>query len=100
MVWIIQMPEHDEFDPKTKRWFCSYWMSKQEWIDVHHYPATKAIEKENDSINENPWISQIEWLLYLKVGVYPILQGHNLMASLQAISRRWLSNGINSIQSD
>jgi hypothetical protein len=48
------MAEHGEFDPKTKQWFCSYWMSKQEWIDVHHYPATQAIEKANDSINENP----------------------------------------------
>jgi hypothetical protein len=48
------MPEHGEFDPKTKRWFCNYWMNKQEWMDVHHYPATKATEIADEKINDDP----------------------------------------------
>jgi hypothetical protein len=31
------MPEHGEFDPLSQKWFCSYWMSQDEWEDVHDY---------------------------------------------------------------
>lgn len=31
------MPEHGEFDPLSQKWYCSYWMSQDEWEDVHDY---------------------------------------------------------------
>lgn len=36
------MPEHGEFNPETKQWYCSYWMSRELWIDIHDYspPST------------------------------------------------------------
>ena len=36
------MPEHGEFNPESKQWYCSYWMSRELWIDIHDYspPST------------------------------------------------------------
>lgn len=31
------MPEHGEFDPQSQKWYCSYWMSQEEWEDIHDY---------------------------------------------------------------
>ena len=41
----MHVPEHGEFDSETKQWFCGYWMSKQVWMDVHHYSPPSAEEK-------------------------------------------------------
>lgn len=37
------MPEHGEFNPESKQWYCSYWMSRELWIDIHDYspPSTR-----------------------------------------------------------
>lgn len=48
------MPEHGEFDSETKQWFCGYWMSKQVWMDVHHYSPPSAGEKMEEETNESP----------------------------------------------
>jgi hypothetical protein len=46
------LPEHGEYDQKLKKWFCSYWMTEEEWMDLHYYfPANKLgdkKEKNND----------------------------------------------------
>jgi hypothetical protein len=36
------VPEHGEFNPESKQWYCSYWMSRELWIDIHDYspPST------------------------------------------------------------
>ena len=34
------MPEHGEHDDEAQKWFCGYWMTKQEWEDVHDYVPT------------------------------------------------------------
>lgn len=31
------MPEHGEYDPGLKQWYCSYWMSKELWMEIHDY---------------------------------------------------------------
>ena len=38
--------EHGEYDPSQQKWFCGYWMSQGEWLDVHDYAP--AVEKESD----------------------------------------------------
>jgi hypothetical protein len=44
------LPEHGEHDQKLNKWFCSYWMTEDKWIDIHGYsPASKSrAEKEKD----------------------------------------------------
>ena len=31
------MPEHGEYDPGLNQWHCSYWMSKELWMEIHDY---------------------------------------------------------------
>jgi hypothetical protein len=47
------MPEHGEYDPKSKQWFCSYWMSKECWLDMHHYAPPNAEHKAEKKTNKN-----------------------------------------------
>ena len=37
------MPVHGEFDPQSNKWFCSYWMSHEEWEDIHDYAPPNSI---------------------------------------------------------
>jgi hypothetical protein len=50
-------PEHGEYDSAQQKWFCGYWMSQAEWLDIHDYApttttttttTTTAIEKEQE----------------------------------------------------
>lgn len=41
------MPEHGQHDAQAQKWFCGYWMSAEEWEDVHDYaPLAKPAEEE------------------------------------------------------
>jgi hypothetical protein len=40
------LPEHGEYDAKLKKWFCSYWMTEEEWMDIHHYSPTSKSDDE------------------------------------------------------
>ncbi|MEM2139939.1 MAG: hypothetical protein QXJ74_09425 [Nitrososphaera sp.] len=43
------MPEHGQYDAQAQKWFCGYWMTQQEWEDVHDYaPATAEPESPGD----------------------------------------------------
>jgi hypothetical protein len=33
---------------RSKKWFCSYWMSEDEWMDVHHYFHASKSEDEKE----------------------------------------------------
>ncbi|HVX03215.1 MAG TPA: hypothetical protein VHA09_08685 [Nitrososphaera sp.] len=55
-------PEHGELDAQTqqKKWFCGYWMTQEEWEDIHDYapPNTgaggrKGEEQEQQGQEEN-----------------------------------------------
>jgi hypothetical protein len=39
--------EHGEHDPAEQKWFCGYWMSQDEWMDVHDYAP--VVKKQQDS---------------------------------------------------
>jgi hypothetical protein len=44
------MPQHGEHDSQEQKWFCGYWLSQEEWLDVHDYaPAVHREEAEVDS---------------------------------------------------
>ena len=38
--------EHGEYDSLQQKWFCGYWMSQEEWLDIHDYAPT--VQKESD----------------------------------------------------
>jgi hypothetical protein len=43
------MPEHGQYDEQAQKWFCGYWMSAQEWEDVHDYaPFVKTAAAEEE----------------------------------------------------
>jgi hypothetical protein len=43
------MTEHGDYDSELKKWFCNYWMSEDEWMDIHSYsPLNASEEKEAD----------------------------------------------------
>lgn len=40
--------QHGDFDPQQQKWFCSYWMDNEEWLDIHDYaPPTLLQEGES-----------------------------------------------------
>jgi len=43
--------QHGDFDPKQQKWFCSYWMSQEEWLDIHDY-APPTLPQEEGSREE------------------------------------------------
>ncbi|AIC15970.1 hypothetical protein [Nitrososphaera viennensis] len=50
------MPEHGELDPQSQnRWFCGYWMTQEEWEDIHDYAppaATGVAEQQREEEKE------------------------------------------------
>ncbi len=42
------MPSHGDYDERTSRWYCSYWMNKEEWLDIHDYSASDVAPKYDD----------------------------------------------------
>jgi hypothetical protein len=55
------VPEHGEYDPGLNQWYCSYWMSKELWMEIHDYsppdPGEDSISPDGafdpPSITEN-----------------------------------------------
>ena len=48
------MPQHGDHDQDSNRWYCEYWMSLQEWNEVHHYSPSNAgpIQEKDDDNND------------------------------------------------
>jgi hypothetical protein len=45
--------EHGSYDESRQEWFCGYWMSKDEWFDIHDYaPATQKEMPDSDTLEE------------------------------------------------
>jgi hypothetical protein len=57
---IIMPDQHGDYDPKQRKWFCSYWMSQEEWLDIHNYAVPAMLQhrekepaaKENDDYDK------------------------------------------------
>ena len=48
------MPEHGDYDPQQQKWHCGYWMTEEEWLDIHDYapPALQAQEDKEEQEDE------------------------------------------------
>jgi len=42
------MPSHGDYDESTKCWYCEYWMTKEEWLDIHDYSPSEVASKYQD----------------------------------------------------
>jgi hypothetical protein len=39
-------PQHGDYDPKQQKWFCGYWMTQEEWLDIHYYPVPALLQDQ------------------------------------------------------
>ena len=48
------MPEHGDYDSQQQKWYCRYWMTQEEWLDIHDYAPVmqKAEELPEDDDDE------------------------------------------------
>lgn len=44
------MPHHGEIDNKTNRVYCGYWMTFEDWEDIHKY--SPGVECSNYDVKE------------------------------------------------
>jgi hypothetical protein len=48
------MPQqHGHYDPQKQKWFCGYWMSQEEWFDVHNYAPPTLLQDQELAAEEN-----------------------------------------------
>jgi hypothetical protein len=38
---INYMSEHGNYDKSSGKWYCSYWMSAEEWENIHGYAPSQ-----------------------------------------------------------
>ena len=46
---MMDMPEHGDYD--SQKWYCGYWMTEEEWFDIHDYspPALQQQEEKDQT---------------------------------------------------
>ncbi len=52
LIWQpqkIYVPQHGELDKATKKVYCNYWMTLEEWNDIHNY---SIIENQEQKIKQ------------------------------------------------
>jgi hypothetical protein len=43
------MPQHGDIDKETKKIYCGYWMTVEEWQNIHSYWVNEKIDtSDND----------------------------------------------------
>lgn len=33
--------DHGGYDSSQQKWYCGYWMTEDEWLDIHDYASTQ-----------------------------------------------------------
>ncbi|GKS61465.1 MAG: hypothetical protein AB7P13_05505 [Candidatus Nitrosocosmicus sp.] len=47
------MPQHGDYDKQTNQIYCGYWMSIEEWQEIHKYtPNLEGLEKNSQVTDE------------------------------------------------
>ncbi len=46
------MPHHGETNNETKTIYCGYWMTIEEWEDIHSYDINENFEESNNKIEQ------------------------------------------------
>jgi hypothetical protein len=41
------MPQHGDYNQEQQKLYCGYWMTPDEWLDIHDY-APPTFNSEND----------------------------------------------------
>ncbi|HEY6885081.1 MAG TPA: hypothetical protein VI278_13690 [Nitrososphaeraceae archaeon] len=44
--------EHGDYNSELKKWFCTYWMTEDEWMDIHYYPPSNMLKEKDHDTNE------------------------------------------------
>ncbi len=47
------VPEHGDYDPILRKWYCSRWLSQQEWEDIHNYLVAEDSDDSSDTVKKN-----------------------------------------------
>jgi hypothetical protein len=47
------MPEHGDYDAGSRRWYCSYWQTSEEWQDIHDYDPSHSSRDIDDTVIGN-----------------------------------------------
>ncbi|HEY9490758.1 MAG TPA: hypothetical protein VIP56_02145 [Nitrososphaeraceae archaeon] len=48
------MPEHGNYNSDSQKWFCNYWMTLQEWKDLHDYmPQNITLHQREEGTYHN-----------------------------------------------
>lgn len=47
------VPEHGDYDAVLRKWYCSRWLSQQEWEDIHDYLVAEDSEDASDTVKKN-----------------------------------------------
>ena len=42
------MPEHGDYNEDLRKWYCSYWITAEEWEDIHDYAASSSLDLATD----------------------------------------------------
>jgi hypothetical protein len=45
------MPQHGDFDHHQQKVYCGYWMTTEEWLDIHDY-APPALQLEKHGVDD------------------------------------------------
>jgi len=48
MHHTISLPEHGDYDKKNQKWFCSRWIDKKQWLEIHGYAPTSTDNKSDE----------------------------------------------------
>ncbi|MDQ3872615.1 MAG: hypothetical protein M3258_03275 [Thermoproteota archaeon] len=49
----MQQQQHGDYDPQQQKWFCGYWLSREEWFDIHNYvPPILVQDKKQERAAE------------------------------------------------
>jgi hypothetical protein len=46
------MPVHGDYNEDTHKWYCSYWLTSEEWEDIHGYTTSPFMEPVIDKNND------------------------------------------------
>ena len=46
------MPEHGDYDLQAQKWYCGYWMTEEQWFDIHDY-APPTLQEPHDNGSES-----------------------------------------------
>ena len=44
--------EHGAYDSSQQMWYCGYWMTEDEWLDIHDYAPTQHSPADDTDSDE------------------------------------------------